>query len=118
MVNYWATWCDSCIKEIPDLSTLHEQNKSENIIVVGINNEKLKGFVSAYEIPYPVWRSKELEITPLGPVLALPTTYIIDPEGNVVAGEAGVITQKKLQDYINKKMKLAKYAKYSNKKSG
>ena len=67
---------------MPDLSALHKQSKSKNIIVVGINyeeinNEKLKGFMSAYEVSYPVWHSKELEITPLGPVLALPTTYII-----------------------------------------
>ena len=79
VVNYWATWCGSCGKELPDLAALHEENKDSNIVVVGINYEtisrdQLKGFVDAYEIPYPVWRSAELPITPLGNVPALPTT--------------------------------------------
>jgi len=60
IVNYWATWCGSCIREIPDLVALHKQNK--NVVVVGINfeeinNERLKGFVGAYDISYPVWRN-------------------------------------------------------------
>jgi len=121
IVNYWATWCGSCMKELPDLAAIHEQN--ENIAVVGINyeeisNERLKGFVSAYDIPYPVWRSKELAVTPLGRVPALPTTYIIDPEGKVVAAEVGVVTKKNLEDYIASKNSLDKYAKYAVKKSG
>jgi len=121
VVNYWATWCGSCIKELPDLADLHKQNK--NIVVVGINyeeikNEQLKGFVGAYEIPYPVWRSKELPVTPLGRVPALPTTYIIDPEGKVVAAEAGVVTKKNLEDYIASKSSLEKYSKYSVKQNG
>lgn len=121
IVNYWATWCGSCIKEIPDLAALHKQNK--NIVVVGINyeeinNERLKGFVDAYDISYPVWRSKEVEVTPLGRVPALPTTYIIDPDGNVVAAEVGVMTKQSLEDYIASKSSLEKYSKYSVKQNG
>ena len=118
VVNYWATWCGSCIKELPDLAELHEENKDSNIVVVGINyesinNERLKGFVEAYEIPYPIWRSEELPVTPLGTVPALPTTYIIDPEGNAIAGEVGVMSKQILKDFIAKKMKQEKYLKYS-----
>lgn len=122
VVNYWATWCGSCIKEFSDLAELHEENKGSNIVVVGINYEtinhdRLKGFVDAYKIPYPVWRSEELPITPLGEVPALPTTYIIDPEGNVIAGEVGVMSKETLKDFITKKMALDKYSKYSHKKN-
>ena len=118
VVNYWATWCGSCIKELPDLAELHEENKDSNIVVVGINyesinNDRLKGFVDAYEIPYPIWRSEEVSVTPLGNVPALPTTYIIDPEGKVIAGEVGVMSKQVLRDFIVKKMKQGKYSKYN-----
>lgn len=118
VVNYWATWCASCVKELPDLAELHEQNKDSNIVVVGVNYEsispeQLKGFVKAYDIPYPVWRSEEHPVTPLGKVPALPTTYIIDPEGIAIAGEVGVMTKQKLEEFIARKMRLEKYAKYS-----
>ena len=110
VVNYWATWCSTCLKEIPDLVSLHEDNK--DIVVVGINFEnisrnRLKTFVEGRSLPYPVLRSKPVAETPLGAVPALPTTYIIDPDGNIVAGEVGVVTQKDLENYIERKKATA-----------
>lgn len=105
IVNYWATWCGTCRKELPDLAALHEKHRSQDIVVVGINFEtisrqKLEDFVAAQKIPYPVLRSEPVRQTPLGPVAALPTTYIIDPTGKTVAGEVGLVTQQQLEDYI------------------
>ncbi len=109
VVNYWATWCNTCIKELPDLIALHEGNKDgEIVVVVGINYEminldRLKNFVAQYSIPYLVLRSEPVSTTPLGPVPALPTTYIINPEGITVAGEIGIVTRQNLEDYINER---------------
>lgn len=105
VVNYWATWCGTCRKELPDLIALHEKHRNGNIVVVGINFEeidrqKLNDFVTAQAIPYPVLRSEPVRKTPLGPVPALPTTYIIDPTGKTVAGEIGFVTRQNLEDYI------------------
>lgn len=106
IVNYWATWCGTCKKELPDLVSLHEGNKDRDIVVVGVNfesidNDKLKAFVAEQSIPYPVLRSEPVPVTALGKVPALPTTYIIDPEGRVVAGEVGLVTRQNIEDYIN-----------------
>ena len=105
IVNYWATWCGTCLKELPDLISLHENNKYKDIVVVGVNfeaidNDQLKAFVAEQSIPYPVLRSEPVPVTALGKVPALPTTYIIDPGGKVVAGEVGLVTQQNLEDYI------------------
>ena len=105
IVNYWATWCGTCMKELPDLVSLHEDNKDKGIVVVGVNfeaigNDQLKAFVAEQSIPYPVLRSEPVPVTAIGKVPALPTTYIIDPEGKVVAGEVGLVTQQDLEDYI------------------
>lgn len=109
VVNYWATWCTTCMKEMPELISLHESNKNNDIVVVGISFESieqkyLKEFVSDKSIPYTVLNTEPVQVTPIGKVPALPTTYIIDPEGKVVAGDVGIITQQDIEDYIaNKK---------------
>ena len=108
VVNYWASWCSTCIKELPDLVSLHEGNKEKDIVVVGINfeaidNERLKAFVTEKSIPYPVLSSEPIPVTPLGRVPALPTTYIIDPAGKVVAGEIGIVTRENLEAYITQR---------------
>ena len=105
IVNYWATWCGTCMKELPDLAAMHEGNKDKDIVVVGvnfesINNEQLKLFVENKSIPYLVLRSEPVPVTALGKVPALPTTYIIDPDGKVVAGEIGLVSRQNLEDYI------------------
>ena len=108
IVNYWATWCSSCKEELPELIDFHESNKDENAIVVGINfesieRENLKEFVAENAIPYTVLRSEPVRNTPLGPVPALPVTYIVDPDGKVVAGEIGIVTRENLENYIAQK---------------
>lgn len=105
VVNYWATWCGTCMKELPELAALHEKHSDDDIVVVGINFEsistdRLKAFVEANAIPLPVLRSEPMEVTPIGPVPALPTTYIIDPDGRVVAGEVGLLHGEDIVAYI------------------
>ncbi len=108
IVNYWATWCELCKIELPHLVALHESNKDADIVVVGINFESidtksLKAFVAENAIPYPVLRSEPIRTTPLGLVPALPTTYIIDPNGEIVAGEVGLVTRENLEAFIAKR---------------
>lgn len=108
IVNYWATWCSTCMKEMPELISFHENNKNNDVVVVGISFESierknLKEFVDSKTIPYAILTTEPVKNTPLGPVPALPTTYIINPEGKVVAGEIGIVTQENLETYIAQK---------------
>lgn len=107
IVNYWATWCALCMEELPELVDFHKNNKV-GATVVGINFEEietkdLKEFVDRASIPYAVLRTVPVRKTPLGSVPALPTTYIIDPDGNVVAAQVGFVTRKNLEAYIAQK---------------
>jgi len=107
VVNYWATWCGTCMKELPELIDFH-QNNDLDAVVVGINFEAiepddLKEFVDTKTIPYAVLSTLPVKTTPLGPVPVLPTTYIIDPQGKVVAGETGIVTRENLESYIAQK---------------
>ena len=68
-----------------------------------IEDDRLKAFVAEQGITYPMLRSEPVPVTALGKVPALPTTYIINPDGKVVAGEIGLVSRQDLEDYITGK---------------
>ena len=111
IVNYWATWCPPCLEEIPELVSLHEEN-SDKLVVLGVdyeevNTEYLQGFVESHLMSYPIMRMDPIPMTPLGPVMGLPTTYIISPEGERMARQEGPVTQADIEKYIARKEKKA-----------
>jgi thiol-disulfide isomerase/thioredoxin len=107
IVNYWATWCPPCLEEIPDLVQLYDDNR-DTLVVLGVdfeevNTEYLKEFVDSHFMTYPVVRSEPVPVTPLGPVLGLPTTYIISPEGERIARQEGPVTREAIESYLARK---------------
>ena len=107
VVNFWATWCPPCLDEIPDLVDLYDAN-NEWLVVLGVNYEEvnteyLRQFVESHMISYPVLRMDPLPMTPLGPVMGLPTTYIISPQGERVARQEGPVTREAIESYIARK---------------
>jgi thiol-disulfide isomerase/thioredoxin len=107
IVNFWATWCPPCLEEIPDLVDLYDENR-ERLVVLGVNYEEvneeyLKGFVESHLISYPVMRMDPLPMTPLGPVMGLPTTFIISPQGERMARQEGPVTRQAIEKYIQRK---------------
>ncbi|WP_297529325.1 TlpA disulfide reductase family protein [Thiohalobacter sp.] len=109
VVNYWATWCPPCLEEIPDLVDFHERHKDGDAVVLGINYEdidprRLRAFIEEYFISYPVLVSSDMAPPhPDMPVGGLPTTYIISPEGELVARQVGTVTAELLEKYLARK---------------
>src|SRR5690349_9277479 len=61
VVNFWATWCHPCQKEIPDLSKAYDKYKGQGVVVLGVmtdqpSNSDLLNFQSDYEMTYPIVR--------------------------------------------------------------
>ena len=111
VVNYWATWCPPCLEEIPDLVDLYEENP-DTIMVLGIdfeevNEEYLKEFVESHMISYPIMNTEPVPVTELGPVLGLPTSYIISPDGERVARQEGPVTREAIEKYIARKQRVS-----------
>ncbi len=104
VVNFWATWCSPCLKEMPELSALDAMR--EHIDVVGlayeeIEPEAMKEFLKTHPVVYPVaivdvYNPPEDFATPRG----LPMTYLLSPDGKVAKQFLGPVTAKEIEGAI------------------
>jgi len=105
VVNYWATWCPPCLSEIPELVNFHEEHHLNDAVVIGINFEdistdKLKAFAEDYFFNYPILRETPAASSVLGEIPGLPTTFIISPQGEIVARQVGSVTAELIENFI------------------
>jgi len=105
VVNYWATWCPPCLEEIPELADFHDKHKDSNAVVLGVSMEqvsmeKLRQFVDENFVTYPVLPGTPSMDT-IGPVSGLPTTYLVNPDGRLVARQVGGVTAAGIETFIN-----------------
>ncbi|WP_127477805.1 TlpA family protein disulfide reductase [Sulfurivermis fontis] len=105
VVNYWATWCPPCREEIPELVEFHERHKDHDAVVLGVNMEqvtidKLRQFVEENFVSYPILPGSS-DMATVGPVRGLPTTYLIAPDGRLVARQVGGVTAAGIESFIN-----------------
>ena len=96
LVNFWATWCPPCRAEIPDLVALQDKYR-DKLVVIGISEDEdatpaqVKAFGVERKVNYPiVMKTPELAKIFKG-VSALPTTFVIDPEGKIRQRHVGML---------------------------
>ena len=105
VINFWATWCGPCMIEIPELMRFHERHKDDDAIVIGVNFEEidtpdLVKFVAEMEINYLVVRAGDKPILPFEPLKGLPSTFFVDPHGELVASHVGPVTGAAIDDFL------------------
>jgi len=96
LVNFWATWCGPCREEIPYLASLTERYP-EHLVVIGVSEDAggvdmVEAFADQYGVNYPIVMSTP-EIKRAFPgVFALPTSFVVDPDGQMVQTHVGLIS--------------------------
>jgi len=85
VLNFWATWCLPCRLEMPALQALHDEMDPDQVQVIGISVDVTRGPVADYlaehEITYPIGMASGELRRAMGGITAVPTTFIIDPDG-------------------------------------
>lgn len=109
VVNLWATWCPPCIREMPELVFFHEKHSQDKAVVLGVNYENaplenIRNFAGEFMVNFPIVRFENINpnsnTTPFGPLRGLPTTYMVTPQGEVVAARTGAVDQQGLESFI------------------
>jgi thiol-disulfide isomerase/thioredoxin len=113
VVNFWATWCHPCQKEIPDLSKAYEKYKAKGVVFLGImtdspSNNELLNFQSDFEMTYPIVRASSDILVSYNYPQALPTTFVFDRGGKQVYTHVGPLSEDALatvlEPYIAQKL--------------
>jgi peroxiredoxin len=90
-LNFWATWCPSCVVEMPSMEKLHRRFKDKDFMMVAINmqesDEQVKTFFTKMKLSFTALLDSDGEVASGFAVNALPTTFVLDKEGRI-AGQA------------------------------
>jgi peroxiredoxin len=104
VINFWATWCQPCREEMPELSRLQDQYRDRGVIVLGISTddvEKIREFAKEIKVSYPLLAG-DMEAMNIGASLGndkgvLPYTVIIQADGSIANTYFGRINQTLLE---------------------
>lgn len=107
VVNFWATWCAPCLKEIPDLSALHDSR--DDLTVIGlayedIEPQDMREFLVRVPASYPIAIIDPYAAAPAGDFATprgLPMTYLIAPDGSVARRFLGPVTSEEINQAID-----------------
>ena len=87
LLNFWATWCAPCRKEMPAMSNLHDDFKDAGLEVVGVHVGPslagIKKFLESVPVSFTILIDKDMSLASWG-VQGLPTTFLINPEGLLI----------------------------------
>ncbi|HSH30074.1 MAG TPA: TlpA disulfide reductase family protein [Thiohalobacter sp.] len=95
MVNFWATYCPPCIEEIPSMQRLNNKLGEEKFAILAVNMAEPRGEIEAFldkhaiEIGFPVLLDPDGAVLSQWMITAVPTTFILDPEGRIRYGLFG-----------------------------
>jgi thiol-disulfide isomerase/thioredoxin len=108
VINFWASWCTPCLKEIPAFVEFYKEN-SGHVEILGldfepVNIEVINEFVERFSINYPIIlysHINDTEFNKFGEIVGMPTTIIYSPEGELLQTFMGEITVEDLNKYIS-----------------
>jgi peroxiredoxin len=96
LVNFWATWCQPCRKEMPDLDALYQRFKDQGFVILGISDEeaiKVKELLAERSVAYPILLDPGRKVNELFGIDGIPKSFLYDRNGKMVSSAIDMRTQ-------------------------
>jgi len=105
VVNFWATWCGPCRKEIPGFIEVYNQYRGKGLEIVGISLDRggwevVKPYIEQSKINYPIVVGDGDLAEAYGGIRAIPTTFIVDKDGMIANQHVGYMTKADLEKLV------------------
>ena len=102
IINFWTTWCKYCIKEMPDLTTLQNENEDLVVLAVNVNEDHttVEKFVKKNGITLKVLMDTDGAVSKTYGINSFPTTFFIDPSGKVIGYFQGMMSQEDMKSAL------------------
>jgi thiol-disulfide isomerase/thioredoxin len=106
-INYWASWCPSCLDEIPEFNRFYELHKKKPIALFAVNFDGLSlreqnSLIKRFNIHYPSLVQDPADDLKLGDIRGIPVTFVFNPKGDLVKTLYGGQTAASLNEVIAK----------------
>jgi peroxiredoxin len=105
LVNFWATWCPPCRKEMPDLDALYQKFKDQGLVILAISDEdatKVKPFLAERPVTYPILLDPGRKVNDVFHIDGIPKSFVYDREGKLAAQSIDMRTQKQFLEMLSK----------------
>jgi len=108
LLNFWATWCPPCREEMPFLENFYKAHQAEGLVLVAVNvmqrdsRESVAKYAADMGLTFPIGLDESYAAGQKYGVRFLPTSYLIDRQGMIVATKVGAFTKQELESYWEK----------------
>lgn len=87
-IHYWASWCQTCVDELPELNRFYEKNKTKNIALYAVNFDspslsEQQYLIQQMDIRFPSLMKNPARDLRLGGIRGVPVTFVFNPEGQL-----------------------------------
>jgi len=103
LVNFWATWCAPCRKEMPDLDALYKKFKDQGLVILAIDDEettKIAAFLKDKPVTYSVLLDPGRKVNDIFHIDGIPKSFVYDRKGNLAAQSIDMRTQKQFLEML------------------
>lgn len=103
LLNFWATWCPPCNRELPDLEALYEKYENLGFVVLAISDEdaaKVKSFLEKRNLTYPVLLDPGRKVNGLFEIEGIPKSFVYNREGKIVAEAIDMRTRRQFEEML------------------
>jgi peroxiredoxin len=103
LVNFWATWCPPCRKEMPDLEALYRRFGQKGLVVLAISDEetgKVQPYIAEHPASYPILLDPGRKVNELFHVEGIPKSFVYNREGKLVAQAIDMRTQRQFLEML------------------